>query len=159
MKKFHSGIGFDAHRFAKRRRLVLGGVRIQHEMGLTGHSDADVLCHAIIDALLGAVAGGDIGKHFPDSDPKWKDSDSIDLLKRTMKIVSAHKAVVVNIDATIIAENPRLASYIDKMRKSIADVVGIKMEKVSIKAKTTEGMGFIGRNEGIAVMSVATVEV
>ncbi len=158
MKTIRSGIGFDAHRFAKGRRLILGGVEIKHDAGLAGHSDADVLCHAVIDALLGAVADGDIGRHFPDTDPKWKDADSLDLLERTAACLAELKAVIINIDVTVITEKPKLAPYVDQMRENIARAAGIEKGKVSVKAKTTEQMGFTGRGEGIAAMSVAAVE-
>lgn len=152
------GTGFDAHRFVSGRPLVVGGVTIAHEQGLDGHSDADVLCHAVIDALLGAIAEGDIGKLFPDDDNTWKDADSIELMKRVMKRVVANNSVINNVDATIVAERPRMAGHIDAMRQRIADALGIDLGQVSVKATTQEGMGALGRGEGIAAMAVATVQ-
>ena len=152
------GIGFDAHRFAANRRLVLGGVTIPFELGLLGHSDADVLCHAVADALLGAVAAGDIGKHFPDNDPAWRDADSLVLLKSVVEIVRSRRFRVGNVDATIVAEKPRLAAYIDAMRANLGEALGIPPAGVSVKATTVERMGAIGREEGIAAMAVAAVE-
>lgn len=154
-----TGIGFDAHRFAPGRRLVLGGVQIPSPVGLLGHSDADVLCHAVADALLGSVAAGDIGQHFPDSDAAWKDACSLDLLRRTAEIVRARGARIVNTDATVLAEKPRLAPHVERMRALIAGALGIAAADVSVKATTLEKMGAIGREEGIAVMAVATVDV
>jgi 2-C-methyl-D-erythritol 2,4-cyclodiphosphate synthase len=155
---YRNGIGVDAHRFALGRKLVLGGVRIEHTMGLDGHSDADVLCHAISDALLGAVAAGDIGRHFPDSDPAWKDARSLDLLREVASIVRSTDARVINVDATVIAQRPKLAPYIGDMRANLADAMGIPAERVSVKATTVEKMGAFGREEGIGAMAVATVE-
>ena len=152
-----TGIGFDSHRFAPGRQLVLGGVIIDSEMGLQGHSDADVLSHAISDSLLGAVAEGDIGRHFPDTDKKWKDADSLKLLQIVTQKVRAKQAVICNIDATIMAEVPKISPYVDDMREKLANAVGIEKEQVSVKATTMEGMGAIGRREGIAVMAVATI--
>jgi len=154
---FRTGIGFDAHRFAKARRLILGGVQIEHAAGLLGHSDADVLCHAIMDALLGAVADGDIGKHFPDADPRWRDACSIDLLRIVARRLRAGKWTVANVDATVLAESPRVAPHRAAMRRNLANAMGIAVERVSVKATTLEGMGALGRREGIAVMAVAAV--
>lgn len=153
-----TGIGFDTHRFARGRKLVLGGVAIKHKLGLDGHSDADVLCHAIMDALLGAVADGNIGTHFPNTDPAWKDACSIDLLRKVVARLHSLGASINNVDATIIAEQPRIMQHVDKMRANLAQALGIKMTLVSVKATTAEGMGAIGRQEGMAVMAVATVE-
>lgn len=152
------GIGFDAHRFAKGRKLVLGGVTIRHKAGLEGHSDADVLCHAIADALLGAVADGDIGTHFPNTDPAWKDACSLDLLRRVAVRIAELKGRVNNVDATILAEQPKMMPHIDSMRANLAQAIGIRADRVSVKATTVEGMGALGREEGIAAMAVATVE-
>ncbi len=154
-----TGIGFDAHRFAEGRRLILGGVRILHTQGLLGHSDADVLCHAVSDALLGSLALGDIGQHFPDSDPQWKDADSIQLLRQCSALAAAENARVVNVDATVIAERPKLAPYIDSMRENIAAAMSVPAHCVSVKATTVEQMGALGRGEGVAAMAVVTVDV
>ncbi len=153
-----TGIGFDIHRFDHRRPLVLGGVLIRGVPGLLGHSDADVLSHAVADALLGAVAGGDIGHHFPDTDPAWENADSIELLRRVAGILRQRKAAIVNTDATVMAERPRIAPYIETMRTRLADAMGIEPQFVSVKAGTMEKMGSVGRGEGIAVLAVATVE-
>ncbi len=153
-----TGIGYDVHRLVAGRRLILGGIEIPHEVGLLGHSDADVLCHAIADALLGAVADGDIGKHFPDTDARWKDADSVRLLAAVAERVRAHRAVVMNVDATVLAERPKLAPHVPAMRARLAGALGLPVERVSVKATTVEGLGALGRREGIAVMAVATVE-
>ncbi len=147
------GIGYDVHRLVKKRKLIIGGVDIPFEKGLIGHSDADVLCHALMDAVIGALGLGDIGKHFPDTDPKWKDSSSIDLLKQIVELANMHGYEVSWVDATIIAERPKLAPYIESMKKEIARS-GIPSGLINIKAKTNEGMGFIGRGEGIAAYAV-----
>ena len=152
-----TGIGFDIHRFAKGRRLVLGGVEIACDVGLEGHSDADVLCHALADALLGSVADGDIGQHFPNTDPKWKNADSVELLRQVVGRVAARGFRVVNVDAVITAERPKVMPHAMAMRERLAPVLGVTMDDVSIKATTMEGLGAIGRAEGIAVMAVATV--
>lgn len=153
-----TGIGFDAHRLMAGRRLVLGGVEIPHNAGLLGHSDADVLTHAIMDALLGAVGDGDIGGHFSDRDPRWKDADSLMLLRRVVARVRAQGWQVVNTDATVLAEAPRLSPHVPLMRARLAETMGIAPDSVSVKATTVEGMGAIGRREGISAMAVATVE-
>ncbi len=155
---FRTGIGFDIHRFAEGRRLVLGGVEIPHTMGLLGHSDADVLCHALADALLGAVAAGDIGQHFPDTDPQWKNADSLKLLARAAAVVRERGGRAVNVDATVMAERPKVAPHIDRMRALIGAAVGLPVDAVSVKATTLERLGALGREEGIAAMAVATVE-
>lgn len=152
-----TGIGFDTHRLAENRPLVLGLVTIPHERGLLGHSDADALVHAVIDALLGAVADGDIGGHFPDSDPQWKGADSGVLLEMTLARLAALGWRVNNVDATIIAERPKLAPFIPAMREKLAARMRIPLGAVSVKAKTNEGLDATGRCEGISVMAVATV--
>jgi len=149
------GVGYDLHRLEPGRPLVIGGVRIPHEMGLIGHSDADVLCHAITDAILGACAQGDIGRHFPDTDPKWKDADSIDLLTRAVEIVRQAGFSVSNVDAVVIAEQPKIFPYIERMRQTLADAMGIDVSAVSVKGKTNEKVGALGHNEAIAVHAVA----
>ena len=148
------GIGFDAHRFVEGRRLVIGGVRIPHPKGLEGHSDADVLLHAICDAMLGALALGDIGVHFPDSDARFKNIASTELLRQVKEMVSRKGYRVGNIDAAIIAQEPRMAPHVNAMRRNIAAVLECAEDEVGIKATTTEGMGFCGRGEGIAAMAV-----
>ena len=154
-----TGIGFDIHRFAAGRKLILAGVRIESDFGLTGHSDADVLCHAVIDALLGAVADGDIGVHFPDNEKRWKDADSLKMLAVVGARLKNKGAAIVNIDVSVLAEKPRLTPYRVEMRGNIARVLGIDEAKVSIKATTLEGLGALGRGEGIAAMAVAGVNV
>jgi 2-C-methyl-D-erythritol 2,4-cyclodiphosphate synthase len=152
------GQGFDAHAFAAGRKLVIGGVEIAHEKGLAGHSDADVLLHAICDALLGAAALGDIGSHYPDTDTKYADADSRTLLKEVGKKISAQGFRIVNIDATIIAQAPRMAPHVARMIGNIAADLGLKPAAVSVKATTTEKLGFTGRGEGIAAQAVALIE-
>jgi 2-C-methyl-D-erythritol 2,4-cyclodiphosphate synthase len=146
------GIGYDSHRFAEGRRLVLGGVEIEHERGLAGHSDADVLTHAVIDAVLGAAGAGDIGTLFPDDEEIWRDADSIDLLRTAIGTIGGR---VVNIDATVICEEPKLAPHRAEMERTLAEVV---LARVSVKATTNEGMGWVGRGEGIACIAVASIE-
>ncbi len=153
-----TGIGFDSHRLCAGRRLIIGGVRINHEKGLMGHSDADVLCHALIDALLGAVADGDIGTLFSDQDPRWKDADSLKLLAEVVKRLDQKGWKISNTDATIVAEQPRMAPHIKMMRMNLAETMGVDIDAVSVKAKTNEGMGFEGRGEGVSAMAVATVK-
>ncbi len=153
-----TGIGFDIHRFAAGRRLVLGGVEFTSDVGLDGHSDADVLCHALADALLGAIADGDIGQHFPNTDARWKNADSVELLRAVVERVHARGFRVVNVDATITAERPKIAPRVAAMKARLAPVLGVDPGAVSVKATTMEGLGAIGRAEGIAVMAVATVE-
>ncbi|HXJ52209.1 MAG TPA: 2-C-methyl-D-erythritol 2,4-cyclodiphosphate synthase [Burkholderiales bacterium] len=150
------GQGFDVHAFAPGRRLVIGGVAIPHEKGLEGHSDADVLLHAICDALLGAAALGDIGKHFPDSDPAYAGADSRRLLREVKKKLGTYR--IVNVDATILAQAPRMAPHVAQMIANIASDLGIAPGAVSIKATTTEHLGFIGRTEGIAAQAIALIE-
>jgi 2-C-methyl-D-erythritol 2,4-cyclodiphosphate synthase len=146
------GIGYDSHRFAAGRPLILGGVEVEYELGLTGHSDADVLTHAIIDAILGAAGGGDIGTMFPDDDEQWKGANSIDLLRT---VVGTIAGPIVNIDATLICEQPRLGPYRAQMEREIAAATSAQ---VSVKATTNEGMGWIGRGEGIACIAVASLQ-
>jgi 2-C-methyl-D-erythritol 2,4-cyclodiphosphate synthase len=146
------GIGYDSHRFADGRPLILGGVEIEHERGLTGHSDADVLTHAVIDALLGAAGQGDIGTLFPDDEERWRDADSIDLLSTVVGTIGGR---ILNIDATVVCEAPRLAPHRAEMERTLADVTSAR---VSVKATTNEGMGWVGRGEGIACMAVASLE-
>jgi 2-C-methyl-D-erythritol 2,4-cyclodiphosphate synthase len=146
------GIGYDSHRFAAGRRLVLGGVEIEHDLGLDGHSDADVLTHAVIDALLGAAGGGDIGTMFPDEEEQWKGADSIDLLRTVVGTVAGP---IVNIDATLICEQPRLGPYKAEMERTLAEATSAR---VSVKATSNEGMGWIGRGEGIACIAIAMVQ-
>ena len=152
------GHGYDVHRLAAGRRLLLGGVDIPFERGLDGHSDADVLLHALCDALLGSLSLGDIGMHFPDTDLRYKDSDSLELLKRVMGMVEERGYRVGNMDLTVIAERPKISAYIPQMKENIARTLRLDREQVSIKATTTEGLGFAGRGEGIAVHAVVLVE-
>ncbi len=152
------GFGYDVHAFVSGRPLILGGVRIPYLFGLKGHSDADVLIHAICDALLGAVAEGDIGRHFPDTDPQYRDIKSTILLKKVLTKVKERGFRPVNVDATIVAQKPRLSDNIPRMVKEVADVLEIEPERVNVKATTTEGLGFAGREEGIAAYAVALVE-
>ncbi len=150
---YRIGTGYDSHRLVAGRRLIIGGVPISHDQGLLGHSDADVLCHAVTDALLGAVADGDIGAHFPDSDPRWRDADSLSLLSSVVLRLGERGWQVGNVDATIIAETPKMAPYIPAMRENLAQTLRVAASAVSVKAKTNEGMGFVGRGEGIAAMA------
>jgi 2-C-methyl-D-erythritol 4-phosphate cytidylyltransferase/2-C-methyl-D-erythritol 2,4-cyclodiphosphate synthase len=152
-----AGIGYDLHRLVEGRPLILGGVAIPFERGLVGHSDADAVCHAVTDAILGAAGAGDIGRHFPDTDPKWKDASSIDLLRRAAQIVRAAGYEVGNVDATVVAERPKLLPYVDQMRAAVAAAIGIPADRVSIKGKTNEGVGALGRGEAIAVHAVAQI--
>jgi len=152
-----TGIGYDSHRLTEGRRLVLGGVEIPHDRGLQGHSDADVLIHALCDALLGAVADGDIGQHFSDQDPQWKNIDSAVLLGRVVERLARAGWRILNTDATVVAEAPKLQAHIAAMRQRLADVMGIDCSRVSVKAKTNEGMDAVGRREGISALAVATV--
>jgi 2-C-methyl-D-erythritol 2,4-cyclodiphosphate synthase len=152
------GIGYDSHRFIEGRPLVLGGIAVPHSRGLAGHSDADAVVHALIDALLGAAGAGDIGRHFPDRDPQWKDADSMELLSTTAELVRGQGYVFVQADVTIIAESPRLAPHLEAMAAALVGRLDSPPGSISLKAKTNEGMGFIGRGEGIAVIAVATLE-
>ena len=150
-----AGVGYDLHRLVEGRPLVLGGVTIPFERGLIGHSDADVVCHAVTDAILGAAGAGDIGRHFPDTDPRWKGASSLEMLRRAVALIRTGGLEVGNVDASILAERPKLAPYIDAMRANIADAAGISIERVSLKAKTNEGVDAIGRGEAMAVHAVA----
>ncbi len=153
-----TGIGYDSHRFAEGRRLVLGGVEVPGaERGLTGHSDADTLTHAVIDALLGAAGLGDVGLHFPDSDERWRDADSIAMLGEVRGLLADHGWAVVHVDSTVICEAPRLAAHRDAMRARLAEAIGIAPADVNVKFTTNEGMGFLGRGEGLAALASATV--
>ncbi len=153
-----TGIGLDSHRLRAGRPLILGGVDIPHEEGLAGHSDADVLTHAIIDALLGAAAMGDIGQHFPDTEERFRDADSLDLLRATVVVLEDNGFRIVNVDATVMLERPKLAPYRETIRAALAGALGIGLGAVSVKATTGEGMGFVGRGEGAAAMAVATLD-
>jgi 2-C-methyl-D-erythritol 2,4-cyclodiphosphate synthase len=153
------GLGFDVHPLVEGRALVLGGVEIPAERGLDGHSDADVLTHAVADALLGALALGDLGQHFPDSDPRYRGISSLCLLGEVVERVRSRGGAVVNVDATIVAEGPRLAGWLDAMRLRLAETLGLAPDRVSVKAKRAERLGALGRHEGIAAMAVALVEV
>ena len=155
--KFRVGQGYDVHRLATDRRLILGGVDIPYEKGLLGHSDADVLAHAVMDALLGAAALGDIGKLFPDNDPEYEGADSLMLTRRVARVLEENGYAVSNVDATIIAQSPKLAPYIDRMRKNIAAALKISPDDVSVKATTEERLGFTGRKEGIAAQAAALI--
>lgn len=152
------GIGFDAHRFASGRKLVLGGVEIEHDRGLAGHSDADVLVHAVMDAALGACGAGDIGGMFPDDDPAYGGASSIELLMRVREALSTRGFRVVNVDAVVVCEEPRISPYVESMRSRLADALGVEEDAVSAKGTTTEGMGFTGRGEGIAAVATVLVE-
>ena len=149
------GQGFDAHALVAGRRLVIGGVQVPFEKGLAGHSDADVLIHAVCDALLGAAGLGDIGTHFPDTDPRYRDIDSRELLREVGRLLERERQRVVNVDATVIAQAPRLASHLPAMRANLASDIGISPGAVNIKAKSTDGLGAIGRGEGIAAQAIA----
>ena len=157
MTQVRTGIGYDAHPFAPDRRLVLGGVEVPHELGLQGHSDADVLTHAVIDALLGAAALGDIGLHFPDDDPAYAGADSLELLRRAVALVAGEGFDVANVDATVVLERPRLAEHRDAMRANLAAALGVDVARVNVKATRGEGMGFVGRGEGAAALAVVTL--
>jgi 2-C-methyl-D-erythritol 2,4-cyclodiphosphate synthase len=151
------GIGYDVHRFADGRPLVLGGVVIPHPRGLDGHSDADVLCHAIADALLGAAGDRDIGHHFPNTDEAIRGMSSLEILRRVAGLLTARQARVINVDASIIAEAPKIGPFVAQMRANIAGALGIAIERVGVKATTNESLGFVGRGEGIAAMAVAGI--
>jgi 2-C-methyl-D-erythritol 2,4-cyclodiphosphate synthase len=152
-----SGIGYDSHRLVAGRRLVLGGVELAAERGLDGHSDADALTHAVIDALLGAAGLGDIGEHFPDSDARYRDADSIELLAAALALVRDAGFELVNVDATIVMERPKLGAGRAAMRERLARVLGLAVSAVNVKASTGEGIGFVGRGEGVAVLAIATL--
>ena len=155
---YRIGQGIDAHRFDENSKLTLGGIEIPYELGLEGHSDADVLVHAICDALLGAIGEKDIGSHFPDTDPQYKNISSIKLLEKVTKIVELNKFGIVNLDTVIICEKPKLAPYIDLMKEAISKILSLDINKIGIKATTTEGMGFVGRKEGIAATATVLVK-
>jgi len=153
-----SGIGIDSHRFEAGRPLILGGVDIPHEEGLAGHSDADVLTHAVIDALLGAAGLGDIGQHFPDTDGRFKDADSLELLRTVVVFLEENGFRIVHVDATVMMERPKLSPYRDAMRETLASAMRIGLGHMNVKATTGERMGFVGRGEGVAAMAIATLD-
>jgi 2-C-methyl-D-erythritol 2,4-cyclodiphosphate synthase len=153
------GFGFDLHPLVAGRPLVLGGVTVPSEVGLDGHSDADVLAHAVGEALLGALALGDLGRHFPDTDPRWRGISSLLLLGHALQLVRGRGATPVNVDATVLAQAPKLAGHLPEMAKRLADVLGIPVDRVSVKAKSPEGLGMLGRREGIAAMAVVSLDV
>lgn len=153
------GLGFDLHPTTPERPLILGGVAVPAERGLAGHSDADVLSHAVAEALLGALALGDLGRHFPDSDPRYRGVSSLRLLGEVLALVTARGARLINVDATVIAQSPRLAPWLPEMAKRLAETLRLDPERVSVKAKSPEGLGLLGRQEGIAAMAVVSVEV
>jgi 2-C-methyl-D-erythritol 2,4-cyclodiphosphate synthase len=153
-----TGIGYDVHALERGRALVLGGVRIEHEAGLAGHSDGDVLTHAVIDALLGAAALGDIGRHFPPSDERYRDANSLDLLRQTVALVAGAGYRAVNVDATVVAEAPKLSPHIDAMRAALAGALALDISAVSVKATTADRLGAIGRGEGIAALAVVLLD-
>jgi 2-C-methyl-D-erythritol 2,4-cyclodiphosphate synthase len=153
-----SGIGYDVHRLSAGRRLVIGGVEIPSERGLDGHSDADVLAHAVIDALLGAAGLGDIGAHFPDSEERWRDADSMALLEQVVAMLQEHGLKPANVDCTVVIERPKLGPHRDDIRARLARALGLAPARVNVKATTGEGIGFVGRGEGVAALAVAGVE-
>ena len=153
-----SGIGYDSHRLAEGRRLVLGGVEIPGERGLEGHSDADVLTHAVIDALLGAAGLGDIGEHFPDTDERFSDADSLQLLASVVATVNVAGLKIVNVDCTVVMERPKLGAHREEIRKRLAQAIGLEEKRVNVKATTGEGIGFVGRGEGVAALAVVSLD-
>jgi 2-C-methyl-D-erythritol 2,4-cyclodiphosphate synthase len=153
-----TGIGYDVHRFAAGRRLVLGGVEVEHEAGLEGWSDADVLTHAVIDALLGAAGLGDIGQQFPDTDERWRDADSLELLRTVVAQVAAEGCAIRHVDVTVVLEAPKLGPHRDEIRGNLSAVLGLALPHVNVKATRGEGMGFVGRGEGASALAVATLE-
>jgi 2-C-methyl-D-erythritol 2,4-cyclodiphosphate synthase len=153
------GFGFDLHPLVAGRPLILGGVTVPSEVGLDGHSDSDVLAHAVGEALLGALALGDLGRHFPDTDPRWRGVSSLLLLGQVLQLVRGRGATPVNVDATVLAQAPKLVGHLPEMAKRLADVLGIPVDRVSVKAKSPEGLGLLGRREGIAAMAVVSLEV
>jgi len=155
---FRCGIGYDAHRLVSGRKLILGGVEIAHEHGLEGHSDADVLSHAIADAILGALGAGDIGKHFPNTEESIRGISSLEILRHVATIAAQKNARVVNVDATVLAETPKISPHISAMQEKIGDALGVKVNAISVKATTNEGLGAIGRGEGMSAIAVASVE-
>ncbi len=152
-----TGFGYDVHRLVPGRKFILGGVEIPHPMGFDGHSDADVLLHAIADALLGAAALGDIGKHFPNTDPRFKGISSVVLLHQVADLLGQHRYEIINVDATVLLDSPKIAPYVDRMRNEIANALGIAVQQISVKATTNEGMGFVGAGEGGAAHAVAVI--
>lgn len=152
------GTGYDSHRFVQGRELVLGGVRIPDHPGLQGHSDGDAVAHAVIDALLGAAAAGDVGSHFPPTDEAWKDADSMELLRRSVHVLESRNYQVVNVDVTVVCESPRIGPWADAMRQRLGEVLRVGPSAVSVKGKSNEGMGWIGRGEGLAVHAVALID-
>lgn len=152
-----TGIGFDVHAFAEGRKLILGGIEIKHNKGLAGHSDADALLHAITDALLGSISLGDIGTHFPDDDHRYKNADSTVFLKRASELIRSRGYFVNNVDVVVMLQQPKISPYVQKMKEKISKILDIGSERVSIKATTTEKLGFVGREEGVSVMAIATV--
>jgi 2-C-methyl-D-erythritol 2,4-cyclodiphosphate synthase len=153
-----SGIGYDSHRLADGRRLVIGGVQLPAERGLEGHSDADVLAHALIDALLGAAGLGDIGERYPDSEERWRDADSIELLKSVAQSVTAEGLQIVNVDCTVVIETPKLAPHREAIRARLASALALERGRVNIKASSGEGIGFVGRGEGVAALAIASLQ-
>jgi 2-C-methyl-D-erythritol 2,4-cyclodiphosphate synthase len=151
------GFGYDSHRLVEGRSLILGGIEVPHEKGLLGHSDADALIHAICDAILGAIAGGDMGRHFPDTDPLYKDVSSMNLLHGVRTMAEEKGFTINNVDSTIVLEKPKLAGYLHEMVTNISDVLRISSDRVNVKVKTNEGMGFLGRNEGVVAFAVVSV--
>jgi 2-C-methyl-D-erythritol 2,4-cyclodiphosphate synthase len=154
---FAAGIGWDSHRLVEGRPLILGGVAIPYERGLAGHSDADVLAHAVIDALLGAAGLGDIGEHFPDTDPRWAGADSLALMRAVVALVAEAGHAVTNVDTTVVMERPKLGPHRTEIRAALAAALGVAVERVNVKASTGEGMGFVGRGEGVAALAVVTL--
>jgi len=153
-----AGIGYDSHRLAQGRRLILGGVEIPGELGLEGHSDADVLTHAVIDALLGAAGLGDIGEHFPDTEERFSDADSIELLKEVVAKLSTAGLEVVNVDCTVVMERPKLGAHREQIRRRLAQAIGLQEKRLNVKATTGEGIGFVGRGEGVAALAIVSLE-
>jgi 2-C-methyl-D-erythritol 2,4-cyclodiphosphate synthase len=153
-----TGIGYDSHRLLADRRLVIGGVEIPHERGLQGHSDADVLAHAVIDALLGAAGLGDIGEHYPDTEERWREADSIELLQAIVSEVLADGLEIINVDCTVVMEEPKLGPHRAAIRERLARALGLDMRRVNVKASTGEGIGFVGRGEGVAALAVASLQ-
>lgn len=152
------GMGYDVHKLVPNRDLILGGVKIPHELGLLGHSDADVLLHSVMDALLGAAALGDIGKHFPDTDPAYKGADSVKLLEHVGRLIREAGYSIENIDATIIAQRPKMRPHIDTMRRNIKEALGIELDQINVKATTEEGLGFTGSEEGISAQAICLLQ-
>lgn len=152
------GLGYDVHRFAEGRKLILGGVEIPYALGLDGHSDADVLCHAIADAILGAIGEADIGHHFPNTDPACEGMDSLEIVRRAVQLVQQQGGRIINIDSTLVAEAPKIAPHLTAMKANLARVLALPEKRIGIKATTNERMGFLGRKEGVAAMAVASVE-